>query len=89
MSWLSDANEIHRRHCDTEIRLAEIRERETQVKAIENSIKAVADVAKEMVKNGESKEASKLVRGTMSQLDNSSKRLNGSREQRRISYYED
>ena len=89
MSWLSDANEIHYRHCETKIRLAEIRERETQIKAIENCMKSVTDVAKEMVKSGESKEANKLLRETMNQLDNSSKRLNASSEPRRISYYVD
>ena len=88
MYWLNVANEIHRRHCDTEIEIAEKRRQETLAKAAKDSIEAVAGVAQEMVKHGESKEARKLINETIRGMGEINGRLNDSSEPRKVYYLE-
>lgn len=88
MYWLNIANEIHRRHCDTEIEIAEKRRQEVIAKAAQGSIEAVAEVAQEMVKNGESKEARKLINETIRGMSEINGRLSSSSEPRKVYYLE-
>ena len=85
-NWLDVANNIHRRYCDTEIEIAEKRRQETVAKAAKDSIEAIADVAKEMVKNGESKEARMLMSESIQNMSEGSKRLSSGSEPKRVYY---
>ena len=87
-NWLDTANEMHKRHCDTQITLAEIEQQKAIAKAVSDSIEAVTDVAKEMVKNGESKEARMLINENIKQIGQSSQRLASGNQPRRVYYLE-